>query len=167
MTNVPSGSIYRGPNGEFYIYQTVNYGNDTNPNWRLLRWSSTKTVIGEGGGSFLSESWAPQVANAQFNATRGYDMNVSITGMTAAGSHLPGSMQYVFVGDKVIGARVNQEEVDLWAISLLPGHEGALLYNTTWAAPAEWVEGNITTGGIGQAGWVAFSEGGPSWCFLH
>ena len=155
MTNVPSGTIYRGPNGEFYIYQITNYGNTTNPNWRLLRWSSSKTVIGEGGGSFLSESWAPNVANAQYDATRGYDMNVSITGLTGS---LPGSMQTVFVGDKVIGARVNQEEVDLWAISLLPGHEGALLYNTVWNAPAEWVEGNITTGGIGQAGWVSFSE---------
>jgi len=159
MTNVPGGSIYRGPNGEFYIYQVTNLGNASNPDWRLLRWSSTKTVVGEGGGSFLSESWAPAVANAQYDASeRGYDMNVSITGMSAAGSHLPGSMQYVFVGDKVIGARVNQEEVDLWAISLLPGHEGALLYNTTWAAPAEWVLGNITTGGIGQAGWVSWSE---------
>ena len=37
MTNVPCGTIYMGPNGEMLKYSIVNYGNATNPNYRLLQ----------------------------------------------------------------------------------------------------------------------------------
>jgi outer membrane protein assembly factor BamB len=159
MTNVPGGTVYRGVNGELFIYNIVNYGTPTEPNYRLLRWSSFRTVQGEPGASFLSESWAPAVANAQYDASeRGYDMNVSVNGLSA-GETLPGSISKVFVDDKVIGTRVSQAGgIDMWAVSLTTGHEGALLYNKHWNAPAEWVEGNLTTGGIGQAGWCSWSQ---------
>ncbi|PVX23668.1 MAG: hypothetical protein CW691_09980, partial [Candidatus Bathyarchaeum sp.] len=159
MTNVPSGTIYRGTNGELFIYSVVNYGNTTNPNWRLLRWSSFQTVTGAASSaSFMGMSWAPSVANAQFDAAaRGYDMNVSISGLSA-GETLAGSVAKVFVDDKVIGAQVTQTDVTLWALDLTANNEGELLYNTVWNTPAEWVEGNLTISSIGQAGWCAWSQ---------
>jgi hypothetical protein len=41
----------------------------------------------------------------------------------------------------------------LWSggINLKPGHEGELLFNTTWKAPSDWIEGNQTIS------WVASS----------
>ncbi len=159
LTNIPSGSSYIGPNGEIYKYQVTNIGNSTEPDWRLLRWSTTKSVQGEGVGSFVAESWAPGIQGATFDATeRGYDMNISISALNLPGTNLPGSVGKVFVNDKVVGTRVTQTEVNLWAISLKYGNEGTLLYNTTWNTPSEWIEGNLTIGGIGQAGWVAWSQ---------
>ena len=104
----------------------------------------------------MSESWGSQVLGVTYNATlRGYDRNVSCTGITSV---LPGSASIAFVGDKLIGTRVNQTEVDLWGVSIAPDASfGQLLYNKVWAAPSEWLLGNITIGGIGQSGWCAWS----------
>ena len=163
MTNVPSGTNYFGPNGEILKYSIVNYGNATVPNWRLLQWNSSYVIQVNKTG--MAESFGSQVlgglAGVTYNATtRGYDRNISIPAgpATTGTAHLPGAIQRVFVGDKVIGARVNLTEVNLWAISLKPTNLGTLLYNTTWNAPAEWVAGNLTIGGIGQAGWAAWSK---------
>ena len=164
MTNVPSGSNYYGPAGEILKYSYTNIGNTTNPNWRLLQWNSSYVV--QNGKTGMSESWGSQVLGTAYNASgtvtgssnlRGYDRNVSIPQLNTAGFRLPGSAQIVFVGDKLIGGTVTQREVDLWAIGLSDSNMGTLLYNTTWAAPAEWVEGNITIGGIGQSGFCAWS----------
>jgi len=159
MTNVPSGTNYFGPIGEILKYSTVNYGNATHPDWHLLQWNSTYVV--SKGKLGMQESWGSQVLGVSYNATdRGYDMNISIPAgpSTTVSQRLPGSIQKVFVGDKMIGARVTLTEVNLWAIGLSPTNKGTLLYNTTWRAPSEWVEGNLTIGGIGQAGWVAWSR---------
>jgi hypothetical protein len=163
MTNVPSGSNYFGPNGEILKYTLSNVGNTTYPIYRLLQWNSSYVV--QRGKTGQAESWGSQVLGVTYNASgtvtnssdlRGYDRNVSVTGL-AAGTALPGSATMAFVGDKLIGQRVNQTEVDLWAISLDDANLGTLLYNTVWQAPAEWVAGNITIGGIGQSGWCAWS----------
>jgi outer membrane protein assembly factor BamB len=156
MTNVPGGTNYYGPNGEILKYSYVNYGNTTNPNWHLLQWNSSYVV--QNGKTGMSESWGSQVLGVSYDAgARGYDRNVSIPQLNVAGGRLPGSAQMAFINDKLIGASVSQTEVDLWAISLSDSNMGTLLYNTTWAAPAEWVQGNITIGGIGQSGWCAWS----------
>jgi len=63
-----------------------------------------------------------------------------------------------FVDDRVILASVTATKVQMWALSLAKGHEGALLFNTQWTPPAEWLQGNITLSNIGQAGWAAWSQ---------
>ena len=155
MTNVPGGTNYFGPAGEILKYTVQNVGNATFPIYRLVQWNSSYVVQVNKTG--MQESWGSQVLGVAYNATvRGYDRNVSVTGL-AAGTALPGSATMAFVGDKLIGQRVTQTEVDLWAISIKDSNMGTLLYNTVWQAPAEWVQGNITIGGIGQSGWVAWS----------
>ncbi len=156
ITGVPGGSNYYGPSGEILKYDVDNIGNSTNPDWRLTRWNTVPTVQ-FGGFGFFAESWAP-AALGNKDAANGYDMNVSIPALNLPGADLPGNILKVFVGDKVIGGRVTQTEVNLWGIGLEDGNRGSLLYNTTWNAPSEWVQGNLTIGGIGQAGWVAWSQ---------
>jgi len=156
MTSVPSGTRYYGDNGEILQYSMVNYGNATNRNYRLLQWNSSWVVTN--GKTGMSESWGSQVLGVTYNATsRGYDKNVSIPALNAAGATLPGSTSTVFVGDKMIGSRVTATQVNLWAISLQPANMGTLLYNTTWTPPAEWVQGNISVGGM-QGGFVSWSK---------
>ena len=146
MTNVPGGTNYYGPNGEILKYSLTNIGNASNPNWRLLRWNSTQVVALNKTGT--AESWGSQTQGVTYNATaRGYDLNVTVP------AGLPGSIQRVFVDDKVIGARVNATEVDLWAISLKKGSEGTLLFNKAVTAPSEWSSGNLTL-----AGWAGWSQ---------
>ncbi len=163
MTNVPGGSNYYGPNGEILRYYLTNIGTAANPNWRLLRWNSSYVV--QNGKTGMAESWGSQVLGVTYDAGKlGYDRNVSIPALNTAGYTLPGAsntsapITMVFVGDKAIGQVVTQKEVDLWAISVNDDTLGTLLYNTTWAAPAEWVEGNITIGGIGQSGWIGWDQ---------
>ena len=146
MTNVPGGTNYYGPNGEILKYAMSNIGNATNPNWRLTRWNSTWVVAK--GKTGTAESWGSQTQGVTYNATeRGYDLNVS------APAGFPGSIQRVFVDDRVIGARVTQTEVNLWALNLKKGNEGTLLYNKTVVPPSEWAAGNLTL-----AGWAGWSQ---------
>ena len=159
ITNVPSGTSYYGPNGEILKYQIVNYGNRTNPNYRLIQWNSSYVVtMGKTG---MSESWGSQVKGQVYNATtRGYDLNVSIPAYNTATTSIPSntSISMAFPGDRIIGTRVSLTEVDLWSISLAKGQEGTLLFNTANTAPSEWAEGNVTISSIGQAGWAAWSQ---------
>ena len=154
MTSVPSGTNYYGPNGEILKYSTVNIGNTTNPNWRLLKWNSTWVAVNGKAGSGTSDSWGSQVQGVAYNATaRGYDLNVSIPALNTAKAALPGSIQTVFVGDRIIGARVTSTEVNLWALSLQKGNEGTLLFNSSVKPPSEWDAGNLTL-----AGWVGWDK---------
>jgi hypothetical protein len=57
---------------------------------------------------------------------------------------LPGSVRGVKLGDKVVGSNINTTDINIWAFSLKPGQEGALLYNNDWKTPAEWTQGNIS-----------------------
>jgi outer membrane protein assembly factor BamB len=155
ITNVPSGTNYYGPNGEILRYFMTNIGNATHPNWRLIQWNSSYVV--SKGKTGMAESWGSQVQGVTYDAKRGYDLNVSIPALATPGSTLPGSIVTVFPCDRVIGSRITQTEVNLWALSLKKGSEGQLLFNTTWKAPAAWVEGNVTVSGF-QGGWGAFSQ---------
>ncbi len=107
MTNVPSGTNYYGPNGEILKYSLVNYGNSSVPNWHLLQWNSSWVVTN--GKTGMAESWGSQVLGTTYNATlRGYDKNVSVPGMNVAGLTMPSSsFTRAFVGDKIIGSRVD------------------------------------------------------------
>ncbi len=162
MTNVPGGTNYIGPNGEIMKYSIVNYGNSTNPDYRLLQWNSSYVVTK--GKVGMSESWGSQVQGVSYDATaRGYDLNVSIPAYnTAAAGTFPATgnttIQKAYVGDKVILASVSYDTVQLWAFSLATGHEGALLFNTANPAPTEWRTGSITISSIGQAGWAQWSQ---------
>ncbi len=171
MTNVPGGTMLVGPNGELIQYSIVNYGNSTNPNYRLLQWNSSYVITK--GKEGMDQSWGSQIQGKVFDATaRGYDMNVSIPAYnTAAAGQFPSGVSYgwfgptydnltiakSFVKDRVILTTVSYTDVKIWAFSVKPGSEGTLLFNKVNAAPTEWAEGSITISSIGQAGWCAWS----------
>ncbi len=167
MTNVPSGTIYMGPNGEMLKYSIVNYGNYSNPNYRLLQWNSS-VLPGYGKTTYSGQSWGSQTQGVSFNAVNGYDLNVSIPAYNQAavnGTTFPTSrnafttaIQKAYIGDRVILSSINYSQVQLWAISLQPGSQGNLLFNKINTAPSEWAQGNITISSIGQAGWCAWSK---------
>jgi outer membrane protein assembly factor BamB len=66
VTGVPSGTAVMGPNGEQLRYVFTNLGNNTNPNYVLSQWNSTKLwtfgVNPYTGGSQLS----PAIINATY-----------------------------------------------------------------------------------------------------
>jgi outer membrane protein assembly factor BamB len=151
MTNVPSGTTYRGENGEILQYSIVNYGNITNPNYHLLRWNSSYVVTK--GKTGMSESWGSQTQGMTYDATaRGYDLNVSISNSLTSYSIIR-----AFPGNRIILGNVSASGVTLIGLSLVSGSEGTLLFSQTNAAPStEWNDITVT-GSIGQAGWTAFS----------
>ena len=157
MTDVPSGTNFYGLNGEILKYSLVNYGNTANPNWHLLQWNSSWVVTN--GKAGMQESWGSQVLGVTYNATvRGYDKNVTVSALNTPGNTLPTTtFTRCYVGDKAIGSRVTQTQVNLWSISLDPANMGTLLYNTSWTPPADWAAGNVSLSGS-QAGFVCWSQ---------
>ncbi len=166
ITNVPSGTRYYGPNGEVLLYTLTNYGTSSSPNWYLTQWNSSWVVTR--GKTGMSESWGSQVLGNTYNGSgvvsgssnlRGYDRNISVSALNQVPNPLPTtSISRVWVGDKIMGTRINTTEVDLWAISLNPSNMGTLLYNTRWAAPAEWYQGNLSAGTGMQSGFCSWSQ---------
>jgi len=152
MTNVPSGTIYYGSNGEMLKYQIVNYGTTENPNYHLLQWNSSWTVT-HGDAGYSSESWGSNIQGRSYNATeRGYDINVSLP-ITRS----PGSILTVFPTDRVIVGSATTEAVTLSAISLKYGEEGRMIFsNAAWSAPPIWKD--ITSVSGSQSGWATFSQ---------
>jgi outer membrane protein assembly factor BamB len=136
FTNVPSGSVFYGPGGELLKYSVQNLGSATNPNYRLLQWNSSWLVIQ--GRVGMQESWGSAIQNTQWNGTKGYDINVSITNTLPSATVLK-----AFPGDRVIGgnytvASNTTNGVTLWSLSLEPGKIGQLIFSKTWIAPSSW-----------------------------
>ncbi len=131
MTNVPSGTNYYGPKGEIVKYSISAAQN------RLTQWNSTAAVVKDNTG--MAMSWGSQVSGKSINASlKGFDVNVTVP------AGLPGSVRIANPLDRIVGASISQQQVNIWALSLKPGQEGTLLYNTAWNAPSEWTTGNLT-----------------------
>jgi outer membrane protein assembly factor BamB len=121
MQGVPGGTRLYGPKGEIFIYTF-----DLNDGWMTF-WNSSRVVSNQG-------SWRPhgQVYDAE-ETMEGIEWNVTIP------TDLPGTVDEIR-GNIALGTNFDkysrsEESLSMWAISLEPGHEGALLYNRTWATP--------------------------------
>jgi len=82
VTNVPTGTEAMGPNGEFLKYVIENAGNDTNPDYRLCQWNSTKLFQ-------PNEATRPAItgtidASIWSGTNNRYDWNVSLPWLTEA-----------------------------------------------------------------------------------
>jgi outer membrane protein assembly factor BamB len=148
-TNVPSGTNYYGPNGEFLRYSITG---NSESGYRLLRWNSSYVV--NNGKTGMAESWGSQIQGISFNGTNGYDLNVSISGAIPSTAILT-----AFPGDRIIGGNytigaTSGNGVTLWGISLKPGSEGTVLFSNTWAAPTDWA--NLA--GTMQSYFTAYSQ---------
>jgi hypothetical protein len=102
VTNVPSGTAAMGPNGEVLRYVFANAGNNTNPQWYLAQWNSSKlwnfiaqsitydnmtgsTVSMTGGilpGNVIIDASVANPSSAQYR----YDWNVSIPWLNVMGN---------------------------------------------------------------------------------
>ena len=144
IEDVPSGTRVYGPNGEIYIYTL-----DLRNGWMTL-WNSTRTSNPQERGDSWDGSWARNLGRDGYDrvypAERGIQWNVTIP------KGLPGSVDDAYFEDIIVGTYTNSrtatvnvqgesdDPVPLWAISLKPGQEGQLIYNTTWNRPS----GNLT-----------------------
>jgi outer membrane protein assembly factor BamB len=157
LYDLPSGSMIRGPKGEFLIY-TV----DTQDGWMTM-WNSTnipelyassiagsmqwgqwhpmgKTVNATGpagvrkGSGFFPPPWIAPTTPLDL---AGYMWNKTIP------TGLAGSVIRV-LDDRIIGGSISDQGVSLWGLSRKPGQEGMLLFDKTWNPPASFTNGNLT-----------------------
>ena len=77
ITNVPGGTNAAGPQGEYLKYILTNYGTNTNPNWYLAQWNSSR-VFGGGDPALTTAplNWYSGTVNASLPSA--YDWNVSV-----------------------------------------------------------------------------------------
>jgi outer membrane protein assembly factor BamB len=169
MINVPPGTNIYGPNGAIYRYYI-----DLNNGWMML-WNTSRVVSSAG-------SFGSQCIGYTFNVSM-YDWNTrpppvppgfTVTAPTNNGYEwnrtipkgLPGNVIATFLDDRIIGTNLPvgfggpaPSKVVFWGISVKPGEEGKLLFNTTWNAPTEWITGNLTLGiQGGQFGTIAVGQ---------
>jgi len=142
LTNVPSGTLKYGPNGEILIYQ-MNYAK----RWLAL-WNNT-AAVGELAGTSGSNAlqWRPVGKN--IDAGNAYSWNVTLPSLTGIGTPA-----IIAVTDSMIfGRSTDMQSVGstsrgsgtpdtytLWAISIEPSTRGQLLWIRNYSAPS----GNMT-----------------------
>jgi len=150
FTDVPSGTRVYGPSGEILIY-VVDYAH----RWMAL-WNSTAcgqqnagTWVAEGGSI---GSWGRNVHGLTWNASnpRSYSWNVTIpAGLEASSSFFVPILK--IYPDRVESMAFNQTQVRVWALSTAQGTRGTKLFDNTWQAPSEWLEGSNTLNYVGAS----------------
>jgi outer membrane protein assembly factor BamB len=136
ISNVPSGTTVRGPNGELQRLQ-INLQNG----WMAL-WNSSAIISMAGswrpyGNTYNATATSP--ASARTAAERAWAWNVSIP------TGLPGGVASI-LEDRVIGANARPfagakvDDFITWGISLKTEDRGRLLFNTSFRMPP----GNLT-----------------------
>ena len=144
LTNVPSGTRVRGPDGEILIY-TVDVENG----W-MTKWNSSNVPALRGWFApdpdfflgFYYYTWLPE--GKTVDATAGYHWNVTID------TGLPGGVAYTFE-DRIIGSNIGVGELGVvappelvfWGISTAPEDKGRLMFNRTWTPPSDVVIGHV------------------------
>ncbi|MDG6222296.1 MAG: PQQ-binding-like beta-propeller repeat protein [Candidatus Bathyarchaeota archaeon] len=134
MLNVPSRSVrfgasytLTGPKGEIYIYET-NIQNG----WMAL-WNSSRAVTGP-ATEFGAGSWRAEGQIIENARQRGQEWNITIP------TGLPGGISAT-LSDRIIGTTaagwidMGDAPIQMWSLSLEPGNEGKLLWQTSWQPP--------------------------------
>jgi len=129
MENVPSGGVrfgasftVRGQNGEILIYET-----DIENGWMAL-WNSSRVVSNAG-------SWRPQGRTYDDADIDGQEWNKTIA------TGLPGGIRAT-LADRMIGntatgwTGMGDAPIEAWCISLVPGHEGELMWENSFNPPS-------------------------------
>jgi len=164
MTNVPSGTIYKGPSGEMLKYAVAT----VNGVQCISQWNSTH-VVNNGTLTGTADAWGSQIQGRRFNAqasgdrvsgvsmNSGWDVVNASTGITGS----IGSLITAFPGDRIVYGNISSAGVTLTAISLNNVDENIgypLFTRRTWDSPSEWKDGSVTTTAGMQTGWAAFSN---------
>jgi outer membrane protein assembly factor BamB len=148
ITGVPSGTAVIGPKGEHIRYVLSNVGTRSNPEYRLLKWNSSKiNKVYE--GQIGAANWFPGEIDASVD--RFYDWNVS---MATLGSGSWTIWREVSLDDIMLltqgsfgthvgvfgGTPGNEEGANVTAVSLKPGQEGRIL----WTKHYDVAPGNVS-----------------------
>jgi len=141
--NVPSGTQVYGPSGEILIYQIDLMTN------RLMLWNSTNCGLQNVLGSNSPElgSWASNVMMRTFDASnpKCYNWNVSIPAGLQQASSFGAAAAKIYDDDRYVSIYFNQSMVRVWAINIAglttTSTSASLIFDKTWSAPSEWLEG--------------------------
>jgi hypothetical protein len=154
----PWGTEVYGKDGSILLYNVVNTGTPTEPDYYLQCWNTTHAIWWKGtqqqwqDGDYSGFSgnnyynWRPY-RNVTYDGNNGYSLNVSI-------APVQGSVQAVRAGEFIIGgtAGTNNEEGvvqgNLWCLSLERGKEGTLLWETTFTPPSSAGYKTISLGDV-------------------
>jgi outer membrane protein assembly factor BamB len=152
-TNVPSGAKAMGPQGEYLQYIFENAGNDTNPDYRLLQWNSSKLArtgrMATGqipadvdAGTPDRYDWNVSVPWANTMVTEGYfGLSLDFTVVAAYGEDIMlcynGTLP---TGDSpsTFGRPISSDPYTYFAVNLdeSKGSLGSVLWRKTYTAPA-------------------------------
>ena len=150
--NLPSGTQVFGPSGEILIYQ-IDYAN----RWMAL-WNSTACgqQTAQGGYAVGADlgSWGRIAEQNTWDASNklSYTWNVTIpAGLTAGSSFFTPILKVL--PDRVMSIDFNQTQVRVWALSTKDlaktSTSAPLIFDKTWATPAEWLAGSNTLHYVG------------------
>jgi hypothetical protein len=143
LTDVPSGTIAYGSNGEILRY-VLNYNTTANRGWLAL-WNNTAApaLAGATGTGSSAYQWRP--VGKVVNASQAYSWNVTIPNLTNVGGSP--TIRYVVADDVLLGSFGSPGGVStanpgctVFAISLKPSSRGTLSWIKNYPAPL----GNIT-----------------------
>jgi outer membrane protein assembly factor BamB len=153
VANVPSGTTLVDDQG--WVYR-CNLDFDTGEGYL---WSMVHLIEPFGEDSPAAGSWLPAgsfygARYQTYDAAAADETTGELTGDVKRSfvanftfpTDLPGGSSAVrgmAFGDKVFGLLYSTTEIKTWAISLDEGHEGAVLFNKSWNAPAAWDAGNL------------------------
>ncbi|MGA3289727.1 MAG: PQQ-binding-like beta-propeller repeat protein [Candidatus Bathyarchaeia archaeon] len=163
VTNVPAGTVMRGPEGEYLIVSLVNLGTPTQPNYYLQEWNSSRLWGPNYSGPSTSPPVVPPILNGTW--TGGYvmtafgptyepslfDWNVSVPSLNTLKAAPTIENAYYDnmligeagampnAGDSVFGA-FSTAPYEYFGINLSSGAIGTVMWTNTVAAPA----GNLT-----------------------
>ena len=150
FTNVPSGFRVFGPSGEILIYQ-IDYTN----RWIAL-WNSTECGLQlQNPAASGYGSWGNSAHGRTLNAStaRSYSWNVSIPAGLEVKSSFGTPTIKVYQGERIVGIWYNNTMARVWALPLntitwtntnVATQTISTIFDKTWAAPAEWLEGSNT-----------------------
>ncbi|MGB9914166.1 MAG: hypothetical protein ACPLIG_01415 [Candidatus Bathyarchaeales archaeon] len=164
VKNVPAGTTLRDGNGGLHVLVV-----DQARGWMAL-WNMSNFIAASATGYYVGGgSWGNVVNGMTFDAgastaaaKAAYSWNKTIP------TGLLGRVQTAFFGDRVIGTNLVggfmggtvPSTVTVWGLSLKPGEEGQVLFNSAWAPPSDWILGNQS---ISWAAWSSESKVGVLW----
>jgi outer membrane protein assembly factor BamB len=134
-----SGTAVYGKDGSILRYNIVASGN----NKRLTVWNTTQAIWWKPSWSSNQYwMWRPGL-NETYDGNKGFSLNVSIPNVN-------GRIITVREDEFVIGGTSGLNRIDeplelgnLWALSLVPGQEGTLLWNITYTPPYDVVPSSV------------------------
>jgi outer membrane protein assembly factor BamB len=135
LTDVPSGTIDYGPNGEILVFKL-----DSVNKWAAC-WNNTAspalTAAGVAGTTSSNYQWRP--VGKTVNMSQSYSWNVTLPSSIPAGS----AIRKVIAEDILVastgtigGVGAASQQGTVWAISLKPESRGTLLWSTNIPAPS-------------------------------